>query len=1195
MMLMDRSRRTSDHSKERGVALVVALCAVVLLTTLLFVFFSRAQLDQQIAFSSGSLLKADVFARSAADVITSELRAEIADTTDQYSTISYGGGPSSTYPPIYLPTKPQYQVPQPQGVSSPTGTLIMVSASGQPIRPITTPLPTTIEASSVSTSAPSQNGRLLTAARWFTSTTGSPQLGSQATLPTWVYVTHSGVETLQNPPSLAVDSNNKPAAADPQNAGYVTGRFAYAVYDTSGLLDANVAGYPTGTTYATNAAFKSSPAYADLTMLGMTSGTVSNFVLWRNPSTGGDPANPNPFTFDEWATGIPRTAPQGTPGPNGTPDPTAVAAAKSGHLAIASNAGTTPVVGDRAVLSRQDLLNNTSVYPSPSPTASPALTHFSRSVNGPSFLPATATTTNPNLPDVRWTTAGTITHYNDDGTSQTYTVAAGDPMLQRRFSLAKLAWITSAGPNAAAFASSANPTTAIQACFGLTWDPQDARWNYAAEDSSYAIKTLSEVATGNTEPNLFELLKAGIASGSLGQHSILPGPPTTSQQYTFAMPDQSTTIDPSTDAQILRIGTNMIDCQGADNYPTTTALNFGGATGTYYPVHGVKDLPYLSGVAFGSACGVQFPATVNPADSSNPNMAQMNWASLYMVPILFNPHRSSIPPTPTTATPVNVRIRIASGINVSVYNAAGGGGSTSGTPLARPNIKSDFSSDPPIVIPSSSFEAFRTQPQNPTGAQATSSTQLQTLLAAGSTGATATIWPTFHSFIYYAYTGLPEDYEQSITEPVSPTYPTGYDKYGVGFRSFPSDVFMVMEYQDSGGTYRIYDSMAGNEAYDNTTNGTGMGSPSGTANTAYVMDWLGGASWVSKNTNFPTASNLYLYQTMKIDPRTTRLGLPKGESFVYPSAGYSTSTVGQAPGGHSTRGFNYVLPFIQQGAPSGQFFYPELWPAGNESGWTASTEASLSTISNVADPDGVIRPADGWLGAGNSANLYTNLADQSRRPVILHRPFRSVGELGYVFRDSPWKTLNFFDSTSADAALLDIFSVSDEPAISAGRINLNGTQILSQQALLSGAATEAAAQPTPTPTPPSASAIASALNTYSYASGTPTANLPQNVAQLPSFLTALNATTGAYSTQLPVGTYPYKSQRESVVRALAGNTQTRTWNLLIDVVAQTGRYSSSATSLNNFIVDGEKRYWLSIALDRYTGKVVGRQMEPVNE
>ena len=47
--------------------------------------------------------------------------------------------------------------------------------------------------------------------------------------------------------------------------------------------------------------------------------------------------------------------------------------------------------------------------------------------------------------------------------------------------------------------------------------------------------------------------------------------------------------------------------------------------------------------------------------------------------------------------------------------------------------------------------------------------------------------------------------------------------------------------------------------------------------------------------------------------------------------------------------------------------------------------------------------------------------------------------------------------------------------------------------------------------------------------------------------------------------------------------QTRTWNLFIDVIAQTGRYTPDATDINQankFIVEGEKRYWLHIALGR---------------
>ena len=47
--------------------------------------------------------------------------------------------------------------------------------------------------------------------------------------------------------------------------------------------------------------------------------------------------------------------------------------------------------------------------------------------------------------------------------------------------------------------------------------------------------------------------------------------------------------------------------------------------------------------------------------------------------------------------------------------------------------------------------------------------------------------------------------------------------------------------------------------------------------------------------------------------------------------------------------------------------------------------------------------------------------------MILNRPFRSVGELGYAYRDQPFKTLDLWSPTSGDAALLDIFSLSDAP------------------------------------------------------------------------------------------------------------------------------------------------------------------------
>jgi len=74
--------------------------------------------------------------------------------------------------------------------------------------------------------------------------------------------------------------------------------------------------------------------------------------------------------------------------------------------------------------------------------------------------------------------------------------------------------------------------------------------------------------------------------------------------------------------------------------------------------------------------------------------------------------------------------------------------------------------------------------------------------------------------------------------------------------------------------------------------------------------------------------------------------------------------------------------------------------------------------------------------------------------------------------------------------------------------------------------------------------------------------------------------------------------KQTIARALAEAGQARTWNLMIDVIAQTGRYApgtASVTDANKFTVEGEKRYWLHIALDRDDGTVLGTQLEEVIE
>ena len=75
-----------------------------------------------------------------------------------------------------------------------------------------------------------------------------------------------------------------------------------------------------------------------------------------------------------------------------------------------------------------------------------------------------------------------------------------------------------------------------------------------------------------------------------------------------------------------------------------------------------------------------------------------------------------------------------------------------------------------------------------------------------------------------------------------------------------------------------------------------------------------------------------------------------------------------------------------------------------------------------------------------------------------------------------------------------------------------------------------------------------------------------------------------------------KARREVVARAVSSVAQMRVWNLVIDVVAQSGRFEPNAGSLqNDFVVQGEQHYWVHVAIDRFTGQVLDKQIEVVNE
>jgi hypothetical protein len=54
--------------------------------------------------------------------------------------------------------------------------------------------------------------------------------------------------------------------------------------------------------------------------------------------------------------------------------------------------------------------------------------------------------------------------------------------------------------------------------------------------------------------------------------------------------------------------------------------------------------------------------------------------------------------------------------------------------------------------------------------------------------------------------------------------------------------------------------------------------------------------------------------------------------------------------------------------------------------------------------------------------------------------------------------------------------------------------------------------------------------------------------------------------------------------------------LLIDVAVRSGDYKPNVPGLqNDFVVEGEQRYWVHVAIDRFTGQVIDKQIEVVNE
>jgi hypothetical protein len=52
---------------------------------------------------------------------------------------------------------------------------------------------------------------------------------------------------------------------------------------------------------------------------------------------------------------------------------------------------------------------------------------------------------------------------------------------------------------------------------------------------------------------------------------------------------------------------------------------------------------------------------------------------------------------------------------------------------------------------------------------------------------------------------------------------------------------------------------------------------------------------------------------------------------------------------------------------------------------------------------------------------------------------------------------------------------------------------------------------------------------------------------------------------------------------------------MLDLTAQSGKYAPGEADLRKFVGEGERRILVHVAIDRFTGEVIDKQIEVVNE
>jgi hypothetical protein len=993
-------------ARQAGGALVITLIIITLMLFLLMAFFSQSSLQRGSANASATLAAKDIFSSGMVDMIVSDLEQEVSDGSN-LTNVSTG----SVTNVLFVPVARNTMLPALAGCSAQAGLENLVKRSAASIPFYNGPYyyqNGSSRACPSSSTNPSWNGRNISANRWNKSllmaranTNSASDLTPVATYvaPDWILVSRN----LSNP--VAWDSTLVWSTTNPNT---VIGRVAYQIFDEGGLLDANVAGYPSipNAAAAASLARKSGTACADLTQIGLNTTQINALTGWRNFVSGNAGGSYPFYVFYD----------------GGTAYASSILGVTNGFILTSStntsgtNASGLPVT-DHKFVNRQELIAFlSSADPGNVSTALNALnylTSYSRDLNQPSFAP------DPTRPLIlAQASGGNDSAGNDNQINPSFLTVCvptafirndgtlanvGEPLVRKRFPLSYLSWLTYQGPSATASATVISAYTNagapqgilqqgtagnIQNYFGLVWNNSaitngQGYWTYRS-GTNQPIRTLAQVALLGRDPDFFELLKAGLIAGSLGKAYAAPGAGNST-------PDgYNQQKDNSLDAQVMQIGVNIIAQSSPDGYCPRIQFNdgklFGGVAMEY---RGVKDLPYLYRVREGKVMTSDSVPSVSQLPMKGGTLTNAGSGVVLLEPEIWNPHAQV---SPATTGPTNFQL-VAITVNPATLAPASYTIGTqwiaqSGTNLSwQSNASTTLNATLGFMIPQGRNDLFReptllTTPGVPSGSSLTGPGPFTSLFPAAQYACNGIVGAAYQQFTGIPMGTVPMAFTASIPAggiasgiPSSASngiLPSGYAYYpssGTAGVSSPC-ILISLQYQDGGGKWVIYEQKY--FAAPNSSSGYGLPS-TGTNPTTAVFQYNVNKTFY-RDSNSAWSKNAIGSEicASAVDPRTSRFGLLRigSAGAADPSSSFP---LGASPGGYAAG----ISPLYAAGWSA---------PVGTAPASVAMSNAATQNAVLTDRPDelaGMLVASNsgpgsaGWYPAGVTARLRPGMLSQN--------------------------------------------------------------------------------------------------------------------------------------------------------------------------------------------------------------------------